>query len=178
MCSLWQKWVDCNGSSESDFPISSKCKSSFFLWAFPDNPGSFELIYGFENTIRKHASAFTDLHLNPKLPPLTPVQKSRIQFWLFEQKDMRIEGRIIVSPLFSLEFCRICQAYSEDLLAQIFHIQGFRIRFGLTQCWVLTGIWWVHEPCSGWGWGNLLEEEDTQTFRWFQLQTTTQIFVI
>jgi small nuclear ribonucleoprotein E len=23
------------------------------------------------------------------------VQKSRIQFWLFEQKDMRIEGRII-----------------------------------------------------------------------------------
>jgi hypothetical protein len=26
------------------------------------------------------------------------VQKSRIQFWLFEQKDMRIEGRIIVSP--------------------------------------------------------------------------------
>ncbi len=25
------------------------------------------------------------------------VQKSRIQFWLFEQKDMRIEGRIIVS---------------------------------------------------------------------------------
>jgi len=28
---------------------------------------------------------------------LTFVQKSRIQFWLFEQKDMRIEGRIIVS---------------------------------------------------------------------------------
>jgi small nuclear ribonucleoprotein E len=26
---------------------------------------------------------------------LTSVQKSRIQFWLFEQKDMRIEGRII-----------------------------------------------------------------------------------
>lgn len=75
-----------------------KCKPSFLLWAFPDNPGSFELIYGFENTIRKHASAFTDLHLNPKLPPLTLVQKSRIQFWLFEQKDMRIEGRIIVSP--------------------------------------------------------------------------------
>jgi small nuclear ribonucleoprotein E len=23
------------------------------------------------------------------------VQKSRIQFWLFEQKDMRIQGRII-----------------------------------------------------------------------------------
>ena len=25
------------------------------------------------------------------------LQKARIQIWLFEQKDMRIEGRIIVS---------------------------------------------------------------------------------
>lgn len=25
------------------------------------------------------------------------VQKARIQIWLFEQKDLRIEGRIIVS---------------------------------------------------------------------------------
>jgi hypothetical protein len=27
------------------------------------------------------------------------MQKARIQIWLFEQKDMRIEGRIIVSSL-------------------------------------------------------------------------------
>ncbi len=65
------------------------------------------------------------MHLNPKLPPLNQVQKSRIQFWLFELTDMRIEGRITVSPLFSLEFCRICQAYSEDLLAQVFSHTGF-----------------------------------------------------
>jgi hypothetical protein len=32
------------------------------------------------------------------------LQKARIQIWLFEQKDLRIEGRIIVSFL-ALFFC-------------------------------------------------------------------------
>lgn len=31
-------------------------------------------------------------------------QKARIQIWLFEQKDLRIEGRIIVSCRFSSFF--------------------------------------------------------------------------
>lgn len=36
------------------------------------------------------------------------LQKARIQIWLFEQKDLRIEGRIIVSLLrfrFMVYFC-------------------------------------------------------------------------
>ena len=51
----------------------------------------------------------TDLPLQPLarftwLKPVTLafcVQKARIQIWLFQQKDMRIEGRIIVSSGFT-----------------------------------------------------------------------------
>ena len=35
------------------------------------------------------------------------MQKSRIQIWLYEQSDLRIEGQIIVSYLFTL-LCNVC----------------------------------------------------------------------
>jgi len=35
----------------------------------------------------------------PRLVLCSLEQKARIQIWLFEQKDLRIEGRIIASPL-------------------------------------------------------------------------------
>lgn len=38
---------------------------------------------------------------------LSSEQKARIQIWLFEQKDLRIEGRIIVSSLIPLSYGNI-----------------------------------------------------------------------
>jgi hypothetical protein len=45
------------------------------------------------------------------------LQKARIQIWLFEQKDLRIEGRIIVSflALFPVQFAKFSS--SNSLLA-------------------------------------------------------------
>ena len=76
---------------EPDFQVSSECKSlflailnGFVLWVCFDFVCSlmgrevFELIFAF-------------FCFGWEL-----VQKARIQIWLFEQRDLRIEGRIIV----------------------------------------------------------------------------------
>lgn len=58
------------------------------------------------------------------------LQKARIQIWLFEQKDLRIEGRIIVSIFFFLlsNFIIVELVFLLLFLVLILYL-GFEIEF-------------------------------------------------
>ena len=84
-------FLGVRAAPEPDFQVSSECKSLFLA-------SGFALIWFFFNGSWSFCANFCSfLCFGWKL-----VQKARIQIWLFEQKDLRIEGRIIVSLCLTL----------------------------------------------------------------------------
>ena len=75
------------------------------------------------------------------------IQKACIQIWLFEQKDLRIEGRIIVSffefllyslPWQSLGYLRIMR-YT-NLIRKVFELRSQLLEFFPISCFVATNL--------------------------------------